>query len=76
VSSVVVTCDRCGHDVEGLRTEQFTAGFYNVSGGGAWSKYAREGEECVCDACMWVDPAYAADYSSDSAARQFREASA
>jgi hypothetical protein len=37
-----------------------TAGYYVAS---AWEKYAnREWEVFICDACMWADPRYIADY--------------
>lgn len=70
--NVVVTCDRCGVNVEGLLTfdyagpcknptVQATGGFYLVKNP-AWAKYANEGEAVVCDTCMWRDERYLADY--------------
>lgn len=36
----------------------FGAGWYDVRAGSPFEKYAGEGEETVCDACMWQDKAY------------------
>ena len=38
-----------------------TAGYYDVRAGG-WAECAKPGEQFVCDACMWADPAYQAIY--------------
>lgn len=55
-------CDRCGKKVEGDEGDDFTSGFYYVSPGSCWAKYARPYETVVCDECMWQDPGYVCDY--------------
>lgn len=57
-----ITCDRCGAKVDGFRGQYATAGFYDTAGQSWWARYARPGERIVCDACMWADPGYRADY--------------
>lgn len=61
LENVFVKCDRCGRLVDGLRGEYATAGFYDT-GEGWWGRYAKANENVVCDACMWADPQYRADY--------------
>jgi len=58
----LIHCDRCKKKVEGFWDVDFTAGFYNVSPGSYWAKYANPYEDAVCDCCMWCDPRYIADY--------------
>jgi len=43
-----------------------TAGYYVAS---AWQKCANPGEVYICDACMWADPRYIADYGLASSPR-------
>lgn len=57
-----VKCDRCGKQVFGLKADNFTAGFYLVELGSAWCEYRREGENIICDECMWKDSKYVRDY--------------
>jgi hypothetical protein len=59
---MLVHCDRCKKAVEGCEGEGWTGGFYDVSPGTCWSKFARPYETVVCDECMWADPAYIAIY--------------
>ena len=59
---VTITCDRCKKEVNGLESENFTAGFYNVSRGSCWNEYGNSGENRICDKCMWTDPRYLKDY--------------
>lgn len=61
---VVIHCDRCGKQVDGLHdfSVGMTAGFYVVSPGSAWHRFARPNETYICDACMWSAPAYQAEY--------------
>jgi hypothetical protein len=47
--------------VEGLRGEQFTAGFYDMA---KWQEYRRDNEQYVCDSCMFADPEYVKRYGS------------
>jgi hypothetical protein len=59
---MTIICDRCKklkHDC--IETPTATGGFYNVTEG-SWAKYNRGGEWRVCDACMWADPNYIAEY--------------
>lgn len=62
MKEVTITCDRCGKVVHGGISEDFTAGFYNVSEG-YWSQYARWEEERICDDCMFKDPKYKKIYN-------------
>ena len=64
MDEVTVTCDRCGKQIRGLRTEDMTAGFYDTSGH-TWGQYANDGELVVCDDCMWSDPRYIAVYGDN-----------
>lgn len=80
MTQVKIKCDRCGEWVDGLLTSAFTAGFYNVAqplpgvrGGRAWSQFGREGEEYICDHCMWSDPEYIKIYRYDAEAVQWRK---
>lgn len=82
MAKVKITCDRCGQEVEGILTSTMTAGFYNVAQpysfdgrvvheGGAWSKFGQDGEEYICDHCMWADPEYQEIYHADGEMRQW-----
>jgi hypothetical protein len=57
-----IICDRCGDLIDGFRGEHATAGFYDTTGDSWWSKFSNPGEQNVCDACMWADPRYIAEY--------------
>jgi hypothetical protein len=61
VKSIKVTCDRCKQLVEGIRSEEFSAGFYDMT---KWEEYRRDNERYVCDACMFADPKYVERYGS------------
>jgi hypothetical protein len=61
---VLIHCDRCKGKVEGELGDVFTSGVYVVEPPSSWAKYARPYETVVCDACMWADPGYIADYGS------------
>ena len=84
MTQVKIKCDRCGQWVEGILSLMMTGGFYNVSQpyylnddlvhtGGAWQQFGREGEDYICDHCMWLDPAYIAMYQHDAEAQKWRE---
>lgn len=62
VRHVEFTCDRCGETKQGMLLPEGTAGFYATDEELGWSKYANEGEEIICDACMQSDERYLADY--------------
>ncbi len=65
VKHVEFTCDRCGETKEGMSSlPEWTAGFYALDDLG-WAKYANEGEEILCDACMHSDERYLADYPDE-----------
>lgn len=65
-SAISVICDRCGKTVKGIIVPGIaTSGFYDTTG--SWAKYADPHEKIVCDACMWSDPRYQADYGTHSA---------
>jgi hypothetical protein len=62
LNPVNIVCGRCHKSVrDAAKSEDFTAGYYEVSKGN-WNKYARKGEENICDACMWADPEYIKDF--------------
>jgi hypothetical protein len=61
IKTIKVICDRCKQIVEGIRGEEFTAGFYDMT---KWEEYRRENEQYVCDSCMFADPKYVARYGS------------
>lgn len=42
---------------------ELTCGYYVVDRG-IWKDFARPGEKCVCDHCMWDDPKYQAIYGN------------
>ena len=44
IKTIKVICDRCKQIVEGIRGEQFTSGFYDMT---KWEEYRREKEQCV-----------------------------
>jgi hypothetical protein len=63
-------CDRCHQEFDGSRTEDMTAGFYDVSptdSPAGWDKFADPGEKIVCDRCMWTDPRYVGVYGPTQA---------
>jgi hypothetical protein len=41
IRPIKVTCDRCKQIVEGIRGEEFTTGFYEMT---KWNEYQRENE--------------------------------
>ena len=61
IKTIKVICDRCKQIVEGIRGEQFTSGFYDMT---KWEEYRRENEQYVCDSCMFADPKYVEHYGS------------
>lgn len=68
INEIEIVCDRCEKTVNGIVIEasagipKVTGGFYDVTGTG-WNEFAREGEQMVCDSCMWCDPKYVERYS-------------
>ena len=68
VSHVEFTCDRCKETKEGMLLPEGTVGFYALDSELGWAKYANEGEEILCDACMQLDERYLADYPDEAAA--------
>jgi hypothetical protein len=61
IRTISVICDRCKRIIEGIRGEEFTAGFYDMT---TWEEYRREDELYVCAACMFADPKYLERYGS------------
>ena len=61
IKIIKVTCDRCKQIVEGIRGEEFSAGFYDMTN---WREYRRENEHYVCSSCMFSDPKYVERYGS------------
>lgn len=58
---IKVICGRCKNTVEGIRGQEFIAGFYDMT---KWQEYRRENEEYLCRACMFADPNYIERYGS------------
>jgi hypothetical protein len=61
IKTIKVICDRCKQIVEGIRGEEFTAGFYDMT---KWEEYRHENEQYVCGSCMFADPKYVERYGS------------
>ena len=61
IKTIKVICDRCKQIVEGIRGEEFIAGFYEMT---KWNEYQRENEQYVCNSCMFADPKYVERYGS------------
>ena len=68
--NVTIICDRCKNIVEGYKSPDFTGGYYVTSPDSYWNKYANEGENVLCDNCMWDSPEYQKDYSSYPSSRK------
>lgn len=69
-TQVTGPCDRCQQKFEGSRTEDATAGFYDVTptdSPAGWDKFANPGERIVCDRCMWTDQRYVAAHGTANA---------
>ena len=62
VTHVEFACDRCYETKKGMLFSGGTAGFYATDEELGWGKYANEGEEILCDACMQSDERYLVDY--------------
>jgi uncharacterized protein (DUF736 family) len=66
-------CSRCAEAIPDFAPPvdgEMTAGYYIAA---AWQKYANPGEVYVCDACMWSDPRYVADYGPRPAVSETEE---
>jgi hypothetical protein len=61
VKIIKITCDRCKQFVEGIRGEDFTGGFFEMT---KWPEYRRNNEEYVCYSCMFADTEYVERYGS------------
>ena len=48
---IKVICYRCKQTVEGIRGQEFTAGFYDMT---KWEEFRRENEQNLCASCMFV----------------------
>ena len=59
--TIKLVCDRCKQTVEGIVSEQFIAGFYDMT---KWEEYRRENEQHVCSSCMFNDIKYVERYGS------------
>ena len=59
--TIKLVCDRCKQTVEGIVSEQFIAGFYDMT---KWEEYRRENEKHVCAPCMFNDVKYVERYGS------------
>ena len=62
-TEIDIKCDRCGKIVHGViivpasNMPKITGGFYDVTEG-IWQQFAKEGEQNVCDRCIWEDPEF------------------
>jgi hypothetical protein len=61
IKTIKVICDRCKQTIEGIRGEEFTGGFYDMT---RWEEYRRENEHHLCNSCMFADPKYVERYGS------------
>src|SRR5258705_13920990 len=61
IKAIKVICDRCQQIVEGIRGEQFTSGFYDMT---KWEEYRREGRQDGRESCMRAGPKYVELYGS------------
>ena len=61
IKTIKLVCDRCKEAIEGIRGEEFTGGFYDMS---KWEEYRRENEYYICHSCMFGDPRYVERYGS------------
>lgn len=61
VRTIKLVCDRCKEMIEGIRGEEFTAGFYDMT---KWEEYRRENEHYICHSCMFADARYVERYGS------------
>lgn len=61
IKTIKVVCDRCRQSVEGISSEEFTAGFYDMA---KWAEFRRENESRVCAPCMFADREYLERYGS------------
>jgi hypothetical protein len=61
IKRIKVICDRCKQTLEGIRGDEFIAGFYDMT---KWEEYRHENEQYVCDSCMFADPKYVERYGS------------
>lgn len=66
MSVMILKCDRCKEHKPGEVYEGTSCGFYVVSEMPGecnyWANFARSGERLICDACMWSDPRYVAEF--------------
>lgn len=56
IYQVIVTCDRCKNKIKGIESIDCTGGFYKASK--YWSKFMNDGENILCDNCMFQDERY------------------
>ena len=61
IKLIKVTCDRCKQVIEGIRGQDFSAGFYDMS---KWEEYRRENERYICEPWMFADRKYVERYGS------------
>ena len=55
MENVTVICDRCKKKVHGIESPGTTGGFYRRA---AWFMYMEDGENIICDECMFANPEY------------------
>ena len=61
IKTIKVIWDRCKQTLKGIRGDEFTAGFYDMT---KWQEYRHEDEQYVYDSCMFADPKYVERYGS------------
>jgi hypothetical protein len=59
---VNVQCDRCKKMVDGIEDTYSTGGFYRITKGDYWEKFANDGEKVICNQCMFTDERYIQKY--------------
>lgn len=66
MSLITVICSRCKEVLRDvIKTDTFTGGYYEVHKG-YWSKFAKPGEQILCDACMFKDEGYIEEFGKHS----------
>jgi hypothetical protein len=62
MEEVRVKCDRCKRIIDGIEDDYCTGGFYRITPGTYWARFADQGEEVICQDCMLQDERFIAVY--------------
>ena len=61
IKPIKIICDRCNQTIEGIRGQEFIAGFYDMT---KWEEYRRDNEKYLCAPCMFANLKYLERYGS------------